>query len=221
MFSYIHTDQTGQNIDLPIGKVICVGRNYMLHIKELNNEVPTQPILFMKPASALCSIAQPVSIPSDQGECHNELEVAILIKDSLTKASLEQAQHAIWGVGLGLDLTLRDVQTKLKDKGHPWERAKAFDGSCPMSQFIPITQFPDLADIEFRLLVNGEIRQQGNTVDMMLPILELLVEITKQFTLLPGDIVLTGTPKGVAALSQGETLSLELADLFSVNTQII
>lgn len=221
MSSYVHTDQAGQQIDLPIGKVVCVGRNYMLHIKELNNEVPTQPLLFMKPASALCSIAQPVRIPNDQGECHNELEVAILIKHKLTKASAEQAQQAIWGVGLGLDLTLRDVQTHLKNKGQPWERAKAFDGSCPMSQFIPITQIPDLTDIEFRLLVNGEVRQLGNTVDMMLPILDLLVEITKQFTLLPGDIVLTGTPKGVAALSQGETLSLELPGLLSVNTQII
>jgi 2-keto-4-pentenoate hydratase/2-oxohepta-3-ene-1,7-dioic acid hydratase in catechol pathway len=217
----MHTGKFGQNIDLPIGKVVCVGRNYMLHIKELNNEVPQQPILFMKPATALCSLAEPVVIPQDLGECHNETEVAILIKQTLSCASVEQTQQAIWGVGLGLDLTLRDVQSTLKSKGHPWERAKAFDGSCPMSKFIPITEFSDLNDVEFNLFVNNELRQQGNTSDMMISILDLLVEITKQFTLLPGDIVMTGTPKGVASLNPGDELTVELADVFSVSSHII
>lgn len=220
MHSYVHSDISGNNIDLPTGKVVCVGRNYMLHIKELNNEVPQQPILFMKPTSALCALNKPIVIPQGLGECHNELEVAILIKQTLTSTSLKQAEEGIWGVGVGLDLTLRDVQTKLKEKGQPWERAKSFDGSCPMSPFSPISEFSNLADIDFNLFVNGTVRQQGNTSDMMIPILKLLVEITKQFTLLPGDIVMTGTPKGVAALQKGEKLIIGLTDQLSFNTHI-
>ncbi|MCF2949776.1 fumarylacetoacetate hydrolase family protein [Paraglaciecola aquimarina] len=218
---YEHTDQSGNKIDLPVGKVVCVGRNYMLHIQELNNEVPKQPLLFMKPATALCPVTENVVIPKNLGECHNELEVAVLINQKLTSATAAQALTAIWGVGLGLDLTLRDVQSQLKNKGQPWERAKAFDDSCPMSHFIPLDQIKNLTDIDFKLTVNGETRQEGNTRDMMFPILELIIDITKQFTLLPGDIVMTGTPKGVAALKTGEQLTLELTDKFTVTTQII
>ncbi|MGJ8678947.1 fumarylacetoacetate hydrolase family protein [Paraglaciecola sp.] len=221
MTTYVHRDINEQKVDLPVGKVVCVGRNYMLHIKELNNEVPEQPLLFMKPSSALCDVAQDIKIPKHLGECHNELEVAVLLKTKLTCASNEEVQAGIWGVGLGLDLTLRDIQSKLKAKGQPWERAKAFDDSCPMSQFIPFDQIDDLRDIKFKLVVNGEVRQDGNTGDMMLSIVDLLVEITKQFTLLPGDIVMTGTPKGVAALNVSEQLNLELPPLLSIKTIIV
>jgi 2-keto-4-pentenoate hydratase/2-oxohepta-3-ene-1,7-dioic acid hydratase in catechol pathway len=218
LFEYKHIDSDGRNIDLPVGKVVCVGRNYLQHIKELDNEVPSEPLLFNKPSTSLAHLNKPVVLPIGLGSCHNELEVAVLIKTRLCKASTQDVEDAIWGVGLGLDLTLRDVQSALKKQGHPWERAKAFDYSCPMSQFVIKNQIDKLANISFSLSVNKEIRQQGNSQQMLIPIFELLVNISNTFTLLPGDIVMTGTPKGVAALSNGDQLIVELNDHFSVNT---
>ena len=221
MTDYVHVDSEGNTIPLPVGKVVCVGRNYLKHIQELNNEVPTEPLLFMKPATALCSLNKPVAIPKGMGACHNELEVAVLINASLTHATSQQAEAAIWGVGLGLDLTLRDVQSRLKKQGHPWERAKAFDNSCPISQFVGKQRVDNYTYLNFSLLVDGNLRQSGNTKQMMIPILNLLVEISKSFTLLPGDIVMTGTPEGVGPLSIHEKLVVKLEEHFSVNTYVV
>ncbi|MBL4632104.1 MAG: fumarylacetoacetate hydrolase family protein [Paraglaciecola sp.] len=221
MLKYKHIDSDGKDIDLPVGKVVCVGRNYLQHIKELENEVPSEPLLFHKPSTALSALNQPVLIPKNLGACHNELEVSILIKNTLCNASIDSAEAAIWGLGVGLDLTLRDVQNTLKNKGHPWERAKAFDCSCPMSQFISKNRVENLSSVDFNLTVNNEIRQQGNSQDMLFPIVALLVNISHAFTLLPGDIVMTGTPKGVAALSPGDQLTIELNGHFSIDTYVV
>lgn len=218
MFEYKHIDNDGNDIDLPVGKVVCVGRNYLQHIKELENEIPNEPLLFIKPSTALSALNQPVVIPKKLGPCHNELEVAVLIKSKLCKASMQDVEAAIWGIGLGLDLTLRDVQSVLKKQGHPWERAKAFDFSCPMSQFVCIDNVENVSNIGFSLCVNNELRQQGNSQEMLFPILKLLINITNTFTLLPGDIVMTGTPKGVAALSVDDQLTIELNGHFSVKS---
>tara|TARA_A200000159_G_scaffold162970_1_gene188021 strand:- start:958 stop:1623 length:666 start_codon:yes stop_codon:yes gene_type:complete len=218
---YQHTTLAGERIDLPVGKVVCVGRNYLDHIEELNNEIPAEPLLFMKPATALCEISKPLVIPADRGECHNELEVALLIAQPLRDCSNEQtAANALYGVGLALDLTLRDVQQKLKDKGQPWERAKAFDGACPVSSFMPLDASIDLGDLDFSLTINGEVRQQGNTKMMMRDALSLLCAISQVFTLQPGDIVLTGTPKGVGPLHPGDSLQLKMAPWFDIHTQV-
>ncbi|MFT2091471.1 fumarylacetoacetate hydrolase family protein [Paraglaciecola sp. 2405UD69-4] len=221
MSAYKHIDNRGKEIPLPLGKVVCVGRNYLKHIEELNNEVPSEPLLFMKPATALCSLKQPVIIPKDKGACHNELEVAVLIKSPLSNGSSEEAKNAIWGIGLGLDLTLRDVQSKLKAKGQPWERAKAFDYSCPVSQFIEKKHIQDYANLEFSLKVAGKLRQQGNTKQMIYSITDLIVEISKHFKLMPGDIVMTGTPEGVGPLCAEEQLEVTLENHFSVGTFVI
>jgi 2-keto-4-pentenoate hydratase/2-oxohepta-3-ene-1,7-dioic acid hydratase in catechol pathway len=217
----MHIDSDGNKIDLPVGKVVCVGRNYLQHIKELKNEVPSQPLLFIKPSTALSPLNEPICIPKKLGHCHNELELAVLIKTSLCQASIQEVEAAIWGVGLGLDLTLRDVQNTLKKQGHPWERAKAFDCSCPMSQFVMLDNVEKLSNIEFCLSVNSDIRQQGNSQGMLFPVLELLVDISNTFTILPGDIVMTGTPEGVAALSVGDQLKIELNGHFSVRTCVV
>ncbi|GAA0858177.1 fumarylacetoacetate hydrolase family protein [Aliiglaciecola litoralis] len=217
---YFHRDHADNPIDLPVGKVVCVGRNYVDHIQELNNELPDQPLLFMKPATSLCNLNQPLTLPKAKGSCHNELEVAILLSSSLSCATPEQAQTAIWGVGLGLDLTLRDLQNELKQKGLPWERAKAFDGACPMSGFLPYQQLHGLADLQFRLSVNDIARQSGNTGLMIWDAITLLCEISQVFTLMPGDIVMTGTPKGVGPIIPGDKLDIELMSHFSVTTQI-
>ena len=221
MVEYRHIDSFGKSIDLPVGKVVCVGRNYLQHIKELENEVPSEPLLFIKPSTALSPIHKAVVIPKELGPCHNELELAVLIKSTLSKASVEDVEAAIWGVGLGLDLTLRDVQSDLKKKGHPWERAKAFDFSCPMSQFVIKDQIQNISDLNFSLHVNNQLRQQGNSQEMLFTILKLLANISKTFTLLPGDIVMTGTPKGVAALSVDDQITIELNKHFSVKTYVV
>ncbi|MDO6558057.1 fumarylacetoacetate hydrolase family protein [Paraglaciecola chathamensis] len=217
---YQHHYDDGQLIDLPVGKVVCVGRNYLDHIQELNNEVPEQPLLFIKPNTALCDVQQPIAIPKGKGSCHNELEIAILIGKQLTDCDDDTAKRGIHGVGLGLDLTLREVQDALKAKGQPWERAKGFDASCPISPFVPIDKVAIERNIEFSLLVNNIVRQQGNSANMMHNISSLIVDISKNFTLLPGDIVLTGTPKGVGPLQDGDELSLVLKGHLSIKTKV-
>ncbi|MFQ3235340.1 MAG: 2-keto-4-pentenoate hydratase/2-oxohepta-3-ene-1,7-dioic acid hydratase in catechol pathway [Paraglaciecola sp.] len=218
---YFHQDQAGHKIDLSPGKVVCVGRNYVAHIHELNNELPDEALLFIKPSTALCSFSQPLVIPKSKGSCHNEIELAVLLGTPLCNATPCQAKAAIYGIGLGLDLTLRDMQDKLKSKGHPWERAKAFDYSCPVSGFVASADIDVEQNIAFNLQVNGEIRQQGNSQDMLRTITALLVEISQSFTLLPGDIVLTGTPKGVAPLHTGDNLAGELTGHFIIQTQVL
>tara|TARA_R110000868_G_scaffold45179_13_gene150161 strand:- start:1704 stop:2387 length:684 start_codon:yes stop_codon:yes gene_type:complete len=219
--TYVHSEWGGQQIDLPAGKVVCVGRNYLMHIKELNNAVPARPLLFIKPSTSLVTLSEALVVPRNQGECHNELELAVLITKPLKNAEPEKVEQAIWGYGLALDLTLRDLQDELKRQGHPWERAKAFDGSCPMSPFVAKAKVKQQQDVHFSLLVNGQVRQQGHSQDMLVSINDLLSEISQTFTLLPGDIVLTGTPKGVAALQQNEQLNIRFEDFFSISTRVV
>lgn len=218
---YQHMNISDETLNLPVGKVVCIGRNYLDHIRELGNEVPEQALLFMKPATALIGLDEPLSLPTDLGECHNELEVALLINAPIQRGDEINIVEMIWGVGLGLDLTLRDLQSKLKEKGQPWERAKAFDYSCPISKFIPMNEFSDLNQLEFSLSVNNITRQQGDTAKMMRSIEALLTEITDCFTLLPGDIVLTGTPAGVGVLNSGDKLALTLANRYKFGCEII
>ena len=224
--SYQHqwlNDVSGEHdlSELPVGKVVCVGRNYADHAKELNNPVPTEPILFIKPATAIVPFSPGFSFPSDQGECHHETEIALLIGSPLSRATQEQARQVIIGLGLGLDLTLRDLQAKLKSKSHPWEVAKAFDGACPLTPFIPVTEFEGFTRLTVSLSVNGQERQQGNTEQMLFPILSLVSRISQTFTLLPGDVVLTGTPSGVAPLAVGDNLEASLDSRFSFKSQVV
>lgn len=200
----------GQPSSLSFGKVVCVGRNYAEHAKELNNPIPSQPILFMKPTTSVVPMAEPLVIPQDQGSVHHELEIALLIGEPLANAEESDCAQAIVGVGLALDLTLRDVQTKLKEKGHPWERAKAFDGACPVSEFVGADHIQDWNSIALQLIRNGDIQQQGSSAEMLFPILPLVAHISKVFSLQPGDLILTGTPAGVGPLVSGDQLEAKL-----------
>jgi 2-keto-4-pentenoate hydratase/2-oxohepta-3-ene-1,7-dioic acid hydratase in catechol pathway len=215
----VFKDLNGNAIDLPVGKAICVGRNYADHIDELGNERPSSPLLFIKPNTAIVDMSESVHIPTRFGECHNELELTFLVKNTIDRHTEIDFEQHIYGVGLALDLTLRDVQTQSKQKGHPWEKAKAFDGSCPVSQFVPISAH-EIQDLTFSLHVNGEIRQQGHSALMLFPVMSLLNEIKQLFTLHPGDIVLTGTPKGVGPLVSGDVLLCDLDNHFSVSTRV-
>jgi 2-keto-4-pentenoate hydratase/2-oxohepta-3-ene-1,7-dioic acid hydratase in catechol pathway len=218
--AYQHQWQDGSPIEWPLGKVVCVGRNYAAHAAELSNPVPEQPLLFIKPATALVPMTDPIRLPEGRGDVHFEAELAILVGRTLTCASRQQALEAIAAIGLALDLTLRDLQSELKANGHPWERAKAFDGACPLSGFVPLRSEDQLGDLRFSLSIDGEQRQQGHTGDMITPVLELLTHISETFTLRPGDVVLTGTPAGVGTLHSGQQLSLELDGRFQVQTSV-
>lgn len=208
--TYQHQWLNGEKIDLPVGKAVCVGRNYAAHVKELGNAVPEAPILFLKPSTAIVPLMPAFAIPQDHGSCHHETEIAVLIGQTVSKISVDDVPQAIAGYGLALDLTLRDLQNQLKKQGYPWEVAKAFDGACPLSPFIKPEQFKDISQTEFSLTVNGQSRQHGFTQDMITPVYELIAYISQIFTLQAGDIVLTGTPEGVAALQRGDELVLSV-----------
>jgi 2-keto-4-pentenoate hydratase/2-oxohepta-3-ene-1,7-dioic acid hydratase in catechol pathway len=199
-----------------LGKVVCVGRNYAAHAKELNNPIPSSPILFIKPSSSAVPFAPSFSIPEDQGSVHYELEIAILIGQPLKNATPEQVAGGIAGIGLGLDLTLRELQAKLKEQGHPWERAKSFDGACPITDFVSIeaSNVADWQSLELMLEKNGQLQQQGSSADMLFPILPLIAHMSENFSLQAGDVILTGTPAGVGPLAVGDDLtgSLSLAN---------
>jgi 2-keto-4-pentenoate hydratase/2-oxohepta-3-ene-1,7-dioic acid hydratase in catechol pathway len=218
--SYRHNNQHGQAIGLPVGKVVCVGRNYLDHIQEMSSQVSEVPLLFMKPSTALVDMREPLIIPTTQGECHNELEVAVLIGAKLTKVTQEQASKAVCAIGLGLDLTLRDEQHRLKKTGQPWERAKSFDGSCPLSPFVLINSLAKDDHFLFQLHINDQLVQSGDTRLMLTPMLQLIAEISDYFTLLPGDVILTGTPKGVGPLHVDDKVTAELEGHLSISTRV-
>ncbi len=219
--TFQHHWHDGEAIELTTKKVVCAGLNYALHVKEMNSKAPdTEPVLFIKPATALQTLHAPLSIPKDRGAVHHELEIALLIGRRLNQCSATEAVSSISGIGLALDLTLRDLQTELKKAGRPWEKAKGFDGACAISHFVPIRQCPPLDNLDITLSVNGSPRQHGNSRDMLFPIPSLLCAISEYFTLEPGDIVLTGTPEGVGPLSGGDQFSMRLGQVLQLTTQV-
>ena len=219
--AYQHRFVNDQAPDLTLGKIVCVGRNYADHAKELNNPIPTEPMLFIKPSTAAVALEQPFSIPRGLGSVHFETEMSVLIGRQLTNASEDDAKSAIVGVGVGLDLTLRDLQDALKSKGHPWEKAKAFDGACPLSAFVSPEHIDNLQNVQIRLRVNGDIRQDGNSAFMLNQVLPLISYISEFFTLEPGDVVMTGTPAGVGPINQGDQVEVELVGVLSAQTSVL
>lgn len=205
-------ENASEQLRATIGKVVCVGRNYAAHAHELNNEVPTSPMLFMKPASSVVSLHHDIVRPNPVsfGETHYEAELCIQLSAALSEATIEQAQQAIGGVTLGLDLTLRELQTRLKEKGHPWERAKCFDGACVLGDWIDPQAFSDFKNVHYQLTINDELKQDGDSALMLFPVYELLVNISHAFSLQAGDVIMTGTPSGVGVLQAGDALTLKL-----------
>ncbi|MFC3032460.1 fumarylacetoacetate hydrolase family protein [Pseudoalteromonas fenneropenaei] len=215
---YTHYWQDGTKIGLNLGKIVCVGRNYADHAKELDNPVPEQPLLFMKPKTAAVNLAAKLSLPAYLGAHHYEAELALLVGETITRNTVAPL-HCIHGVGLALDLTLRDVQAALKAQGYPWERAKAYDKSCPLTPFTK-TKLDEHSQFEFKFWQNDELKQQGDTSLMLFSFTRLLTEISRCFTLEPGDVVLTGTPKGVGVLRHDDKLALQLGEGAVLTTQL-
>ncbi|MEC8401785.1 MAG: fumarylacetoacetate hydrolase family protein [Bacteroidota bacterium] len=203
-------------------KIICIGRNYADHARELGNQVPEQPVVFLKPQSAILSHKHPFYIPEWTQEVHHEVELVVKI-DRLGKTILEQHAPRYYSeVGLGIDFTARDIQSELKAKGHPWERAKAFDGSAVVGGFLPLSELGgEVQDLDFTLTNRGEVVQRGNTGDMLFSVNRIVAEVSKFMTLKVGDLLFTGTPAGVAAVASGDRLVGTLAghDLFAVNVK--
>ena len=202
-------------------KIICVGRNYTAHIAELDNQRPDEPILFIKPDSAILLNKNPFFIPDFSDDVHYEVEVLVKIKKIGKHIDHKFAHKYYDEVGLGIDFTARDLQKKLKEKGLPWEKAKSFDGSAVIGNFLPKTTFENVDTINFSLEKNGNMVQNGNTSLMLWKIDELIEYISKYFTLKIGDVIFTGTPSGVGKVEPNDVLTgfIEEEELFSIKVK--
>jgi len=203
-----------------VGKIVCLARNYLDHIRELANEVPDRAVLFCKPASSIIGNGEQIQIPPFSTNCHHELELAILISKAGKNIAEDQAMSYIAGYAVSLDMTLRDVQTELKEKGLPWDIAKGFDTSCPLSDFISAAQVSDPQNLNLSLKVNGEFRQRGNTNMMMRDLPRIIAEISQIYTLEEGDIILTGTPAGVGQIVSGDILDAEIEQVGTLQVSV-
>ena len=202
-------------------KIVCIGRNYADHATELGNAVPSEPLFFFKPESAILHKDHPFAIPEWTGDCHFEVEVVVRMDRAAKWISADHAARCYTTVGLGIDFTARDVQSTLKAAGKPWEKAKAFDGSAVVSrEFVPLNDLGgNIQDVHFSLLRNGEEVQVGHTADMLFPVDELIAHVSKFSTFKTGDLLFTGTPAGVGPVQSGDHLEGRLAGrtLFAVN----
>jgi len=203
-------------------KIICVGRNYADHAKELNNPVPEFPLIFLKPETALLPKNNPFYIPEFTKDVHYEVELVIRI-NRLGKHISEKHAHSYFDeIGVGIDFTARDVQQRCKEAGHPWEIGKAFDHSAPVSsKFIKVSDLPDLNNINFHLTKNGETVQQGNSEQMIFSFARIIAYVSQYFTLKIGDLIFTGTPAGVGPVAIGDQLQafVENQNLLKVNVR--
>ncbi len=193
-------------------KILCIGRNYAAHIQELKNEVPAEPVFFLKPDTALLRNNEAFYIPDFSKDVHHEVEVVLKISKRGKHITEKFADDYFNEIGIGIDFTARDLQSKLKEKGLPWEKAKAFDGSAPVSNFVSKTEFADLNSLDFSLQVNGTPVQKGNTSLMLHNFSKIISELSKYFTLNQGDLIFTGTPEGVAAVKAGDRLQAFIGD---------
>jgi len=193
-------------------KIIAIGRNYAEHAKELNNPVPTLPVIFMKPDTALLKDNKPFYHPDFSTDIHHEIEVVLKVCKEGKHISEKFAANYYDEIGLGIDFTARDIQNRHKEKGLPWELAKAFDGSAPISNFLPKAQFDNLYNLNLRLDVNGETKQDGNTKDLLFSFEYIIAFVSQYITLKKGDLIYTGTPPGVGKVSVGDRLEGYLND---------
>lgn len=193
-------------------KIIAIGRNYAEHAKELNNPVPAVPVIFMKPDTALLKDNKPFYHPDFSQDIHHEIELVLKVCKEGKHIAEKFASSYYDEIGLGIDFTARDIQSRHKEKGLPWELAKAFDGSAPISNFLPKSDFKDLYNISFRLDINGETRQSGNTNMLLFSFEQIIAFVSQYITLKKGDLIFTGTPAGVGKVNVGDHLQGYIED---------
>lgn len=201
----------GSEETITIGKILCLGRNYAEHAKEMKAEVPSVPVIFLKPASAVISSGEDIVIPRISRDPHHEVELVIVIGKSGKHIPASNAFEHIMGYCIGLDMTLRDVQSEAKKKGLPWSVAKGFDTSAPLSEIIPSGKISDPQQLHIQCSVNGNIRQHTSTQAMIFTIPQIIEYVSSLFTLEQGDLIYTGTPEGVNSVSDGDIIEAELA----------
>jgi len=203
----------GSETTLRPGKLLCIGRNYALHAAEMKADLPTEPMVFLKPASALTGTGGSIIIPSKSREVHHEIELVVVIGEQLRHASKALALRAVAGYAVGLDMTARDLQALAKKTGSPWSVAKGFDTFAPLGKAIRAEAVPDPQALDLMLSINGEVRQHGSTSNMIFDVAELLAYCSSIFTLEPGDLLFTGTPEGVGPVQAGDRLVAEISGL--------
>ncbi len=206
---------------IKVEKILCLGKNYIKHIEEMSSAKPDRPVVFLKPNTALVLNGGKIEIPPFSKEVHHEVELVVVIGKEGKNIKREDVHEHILGYALGLDITLRDIQAEAKKKGHPWCVAKGFDTSAPVSEVIPRDDVTDPHNLDLKLWVNGELRQDGNTKAMMLKVEDIISYLSTVYTLEPGDLVYTGTPEGVAQLLPGDTVKAEMGDLASLELSVI
>lgn len=202
-------------------KIICIGRNYAKHVQELQNERPSEPVIFLKPDTAILPKNMPFFIPDFSSDIHHEVEILVRINRVGKYIETRFAHKYYDEIGLGIDFTARDVQAQLKEKGLPWEKAKAFDGSAVIGNFVNKNDFSSLNSINFELTNNGISVQTGNTTDMMWKIDDIIAYVSQYFTLKIGDIIFTGTPEGVAKVNTNDVLEgfIEGKQMFKIHVK--
>lgn len=201
---------------MQFGTLFCIGRNYAKHAAEMKSELPEEPVVFLKPRNSLVFGGSPVLLPERSGDVHHEVELVVLIGSELKNANQIEAKKAIRAIGIGLDLTARDIQADAKKKGLPWSLAKGFDTFAPLGNLVPFNKQTELQNLSLQIRINDEIRQDGNTKDMIFPVTEVLSYLSHQFTLHPGDLIFTGTPEGVGPVHKGDKIFASLQNDLSI-----
>lgn len=208
-------------LSLQIGNIFCIGRNYADHAKELGNEVPKEPLVFLKPTSSICFSGDLLILPPQSKRVDHELEVVVAIGRVAKNITSREAHSFIAGIGVGIDLTARDLQAEAKKTGDPWAVAKGFDTFAPISEFVSPPSDPKrLLSLHFELQVNSETRQRGNTSEMIFSISELISYLSSIFTLSPGDLIFTGTPAGVSPLHSGDRVVATLENWTQLTVEV-
>lgn len=208
------------NEEYTVGKIVCVGRNYAEHAKELGNEVPEYPIIFLKPPSALIYDGGTILYPTFSQDVHHEAELVLLIGKDFSRTEPGEAESAVAGYAVGLDMTARDVQNELRKKGSPWTMAKCFDTSAAVSDFVSAAAVADILEETIELKVNGAVRQHASLKDMIFPPAELVRYISGMMKLEAGDLIYTGTPKGVSAVLPGDVIEAGIGTLCALKVSV-
>jgi acylpyruvate hydrolase len=205
---------------LPVGKILCLGRNYAEHAREMKAEVPTTPVVFLKPSTAIIDDGENIIFPTYSREMHHEVELVAVIGTEGSSIPPSRAMDHIAGFAVGLDMTLRDLQAEAKKGGLPWAVSKGFDTSAPVSRFVRRETVPDPSALDIRLTVNGVVRQSSNTRHMIFPLATIVSYLSSVFTLEPGDLIYTGTPEGVGPVAKGDTLHAEISSIGSLTVRV-
>ncbi len=210
----------GSSERIRVGKILCLGRNYASHAREMNATTPEEPLVFLKPPTALVQSGESVIVPGFSRDLHHEVEMVVLLGKKGKNVAESDAMRYVAGYGVGLDMTLRDVQAEAKKKGLPWTVAKGFDTSAPVSEFVQAGKVPDPHNLDITLRVNGQLRQSSNTRNMIFGIGKIIAFASSIFTLEPGDLIFTGTPDGVGSVVVGDALDAELESVGTLRVSI-